>query len=484
MPIVILTLSNAFVNIIFQLALPIKNPSLFGISSNNWNSLVTSTLAILIWLLINQLWLKIPVTWRPARTFRQLGYLLPILIVLIGDSTLGAHFNFTLAKILIAIGLGLTTGILEEYIFRGLLVTHLKTLKFSSLLVALLSGGAFALVHLINALNGNLLNTLAQVLAAFALGFFFAIVYLITGNLWLPILGHSIIDTFDQLAFSTLSNTSGTSIVTGLIYCVAFFAIGLIVWHKRLRNSHEKIFQRPVQQTKEASLMNRQPLTINKNKLIIAILIPLLELIIGGTVANLIPSMLGKILFTDLIFFIGFLVAILLYKDVLKRDWPRFKQHLWRNLLFAILGVVAAYLLLSVTRSGLKLFLSASLSSETLLSFAVSAPALGFLGSLTALMAPLSEEIIFRHALFYQWKNRGLTTWLMFILSSVLFGLIHWNNFNGDLLQMIPYMFVGAGFAVIYYKSQNIWQNITTHFFFDFIQVLAAGVMLIVSLLQ
>lgn len=45
MPIVILTLSNAFVNIIFQLALPIKNPSLFGISSNNWNSLVTSTLA-------------------------------------------------------------------------------------------------------------------------------------------------------------------------------------------------------------------------------------------------------------------------------------------------------------------------------------------------------------------------------------------------------------------------------------------------------
>lgn len=183
MPIVILTLSNAFVNIIFQLALPIKNPSLFGISSNNWNSLVTSTLAILIWLLINQLWLKIPVTWRPARTFRQLGYLLPILIVLIGDSTLGAHFNFTLAKILIAIGLGLTTGILEEYIFRGLLVTHLKTLKFSSLLVALLSGGAFALVHLINALNGNLLNTLAQVLAAFALGFFFAIVYLITGNL-------------------------------------------------------------------------------------------------------------------------------------------------------------------------------------------------------------------------------------------------------------------------------------------------------------
>ncbi|MFV5770202.1 CPBP family intramembrane glutamic endopeptidase [Pediococcus acidilactici] len=72
----------------------------------------------------------------------------------------------------------------------------------------------------------------------------------------------------------------------------------------------------------------------------------------------------------------------------------------------------------------------------------------------------------------------------MFILSSVLFGLIHWNNFNGDLLQMIPYMFVGAGFAVIYYKSQNIWQNIMTHFFFDFIQVLAAGVMLIVSLLQ
>ena len=72
----------------------------------------------------------------------------------------------------------------------------------------------------------------------------------------------------------------------------------------------------------------------------------------------------------------------------------------------------------------------------------------------------------------------------MFLLSSFLFGLAHWNNFNGDIFKMIPYMVVGAWFAIIYYKSKNIWQNIMTHFFFDFLQVIAAVVVLILSLIQ
>jgi len=223
---------------------------------------------------------------------------------------------------------------------------------------------------------------------------------------------------------------------------------------------------------------------ISKSKLTIAILIPILELTIGGMIAPHISSIWGKVIFNDILFFVGFIIAINLYKDVLKADWKKFKKHLLRNVFFALLGVIVSYIILSLVRSGLKVTLSLGAAHNDLLSISTNTASLGFVGSLTAVMAPFTEEIIFRHALFYQWRNRGIMTILMFLLSSILFGLAHWNNFNGDIFKMIPYMMVGAWFALIYYKSKNIWQNITTHFFFDFLQVIAAIMLLIVSLIQ
>lgn len=223
---------------------------------------------------------------------------------------------------------------------------------------------------------------------------------------------------------------------------------------------------------------------ISKSKLSIAILIPIVELTIGALIAPLIPSSWGKVIFNDILFFVGFFIAINLYKDVLKADWQKFKEHFLRNIAFAFLGVIISYVLLSLVRSGLKATLSVGEVQKDLLSISTSTASLGVIGSLTALMAPFTEEIIFRHALFYQWRNRGIITALMFLISSILFGLVHWNNFHGDLTQMIPYMVVGAWFALIYFKSKNIWQNIATHFLFDFLQVAAAVMMLIVSFLQ
>lgn len=106
---------------------------------------------------------------------------------------------------------------------------------------------------------------------------------------------------------------------------------------------------------------------------------------------------------------------------------------------------------------------------------------MGLVASLTTLMAPFTEEIIFRHALFFQWKNNKVLMWVMFFVSSIAFGLIHWNNFNGDVVQMIPYMVVGAWFALIYFWSKNIWQNIMTHFLFDFVQFASAIFVLVMA---
>lgn len=166
---------------------------------------------------------------------------------------------------------------------------------------------------------------------------------------------------------------------------------------------------------------------INPLKTITALLIVPLELLIGAAVAKLPTSQLIKVSLSTLVFLAGFIVAISLYHDVLAAEWQIFKRRWFIKLLLAVGGVIVSYAILAGARFVLtSTGLAASTNSADLLS--IQSATVGLVGSLTVLMAPFSEEIIFRHVLFYQWKNRGIFTWLMFIISSVLFGLAHWNK--------------------------------------------------------
>lgn len=227
--------------------------------------------------------------------------------------------------------------------------------------------------------------------------------------------------------------------------------------------------------------------TISKGRTIAAVFIPIIMLVLGTFVVPLVASGQGaKIVFTVLIAALGFISALLLYGHVLKKDWPAFRRHLWRNLALAVVSVVAAHLLLRFVRYIIGVISGSSLAAAagSLDLLSMQTAALGVLGSLTALMAPFTEEIVFRHALFYQWKGRGILTGIMLIVSSIVFGLVHWNNFDGQIIRMIPYMCVGLFFGLIYYFSKNIWQNIMTHFFFDIISFLSALFILVVTLFQ
>ncbi|MDM8212978.1 type II CAAX endopeptidase family protein [Enterococcus hirae] len=228
--------------------------------------------------------------------------------------------------------------------------------------------------------------------------------------------------------------------------------------------------------------MDTSRLPISPKKTIIALLIPLAELLIGDALIPKLTSQWAKVIYTVLIFLTSLCIAVYLYQDVLRKDWRTYKNHLWWNFAIALVGVAASFALLAGVRfllDSLHITQASALSANGFLSLETAS--MGLVASTTALMAPFTEEIVFRHVLFYQWKNRGVLTWLMFLLSAIAFGLVHWNNFNGQLDQMIPYMCVGALYALIYYFSKNIWYNIMTHFFFDFFQVIGAILMFILA---
>lgn len=88
----------------------------------------------------------------------------------------------------------------------------------------------------------------------------------------------------------------------------------------------------------------------------------------------------------------------------------------------------------------------------------------------TPILAPLTEEVVFRHVLFYKFKNKLPLRVIMCLFSAFLFGAIHISNFGGELFLTVPYMVVGLVYNLIYYFSKNIWASITVHFMFNAVQ--------------
>lgn len=176
-----------------------------------------------------------------------------------------------------------------------------------------------------------------------------------------------------------------------------------------------------------------------------------------------------------IIFSFSFLI-IFLNRKLLREDWWKFKKNIWKNLLLGVLWVIFMFLILKIVRIPINA-LSTWLEKEQdifSLPLIISIPLIVF-----PLVAAFIEEIVFRHHLFFIFKNKYIKILMLFV-SSILFGFIHYNNFNWDILQLVPYMFIGFFLALAYQYSKNIWTNISFHLLFNSINVFLGLIWLII----
>lgn len=85
----------------------------------------------------------------------------------------------------------------------------------------------------------------------------------------------------------------------------------------------------------------------------------------------------------------------------------------------------------------------------------------------TSIGAPIIEEITFRKTFRDIFKNDKV----FIIVSGVVFGLLHvvFSYTNAyDLLYAIPYGVLGAVFAIMYVKSNNLFTSMSMHFIHNF----------------
>lgn len=182
---------------------------------------------------------------------------------------------------------------------------------------------------------------------------------------------------------------------------------------------------------------------------------------------------------------LAFLTLITLYKSDLKTQWKEYRQHLWRNLLLAIVLVVASHLLIQFVRDALPanlMKIPADTSGETVsqndFQGNLQLVAL-FLAALPSFIAPFSEELVFRYLLVGKSPNTLIRIMMLFV-QAVLFGLIHYANFNGNLYATIPYMAVGFFFGLIYLVYRNIWGSLIVHWIFNSINQMIPTLFIII----
>ena len=125
-------------------------------------------------------------------------------------------------------------GIMEELYLRGLLQNVIGKLfgdrKNAALYAILITSFLFGLGHIFGALGQPVVTILCKTVWAAGLGVYFGVVYVLTRNLWVPIILHTLIDLCGiPVIFSSNGGYTAVSLVMSLISFVLLGIYGIYV---------------------------------------------------------------------------------------------------------------------------------------------------------------------------------------------------------------------------------------------------------------
>jgi len=171
-------------------------------------------------------------------------------------------------------------------------------------------------------------------------------------------------------------------------------------------------------------------------------------------------------LFTEGIGYIGGIVALLLLwkfvnkKKIKEMGFKNLSSNLIIGLVLGAISITIIFFILLVTDNlELKNGLSSPDFSIFTLTYLVMFILVGF-----------SEELTFRGYIMSTLADRGNSKWVIYIVSSIIFGLVHILNPNVAVLGIINIFLVGLLFAYMYVKTQSLWMPIGYHITWNYFQ--------------
>lgn len=212
-----------------------------------------------------------------------------------------------------------------------------------------------------------------------------------------------------------------------------------------------------------------------------AILIIPLIILNGFILEKIFGSLIAVSLGDTVLRALLFILVCFLYKDMLFAHWIKFRQAFWRSSLLVVIGAVLLQVVISLTR---QLVPVGQRTEEKSFIDPEHIPFISLLMiSLGPLFTALLEDIVFRYTLLQKLFIQPLL-WriILIMLNSILFGLIHYHNFDGNLIATISFMSAGLFLNLIYLWTRNIWHVLMIHFLNN--AVLSVGGIVLLKLLQ
>ena len=157
------------------------------------------------------------------------------------------------------------------------------------------------------------------------------------------------------------------------------------------------------------------------------------------------------------------LIMVIPFRKQLMHDFKYFKQYfreymslVLKTWLQSLLFMMVIGLILSIATN-----VSQSNNQQSLQDMFSVYPI--FVALLSMFYAPFAEEIMFRGV----FKKFIKSKYLFILVSGILFGLLHVIDDSNSLAEfsyILVYSSLGIFLASLYYKTNNLWTNITFHF--------------------
>ena len=160
-----------------------------------------------------------------------------------------------------------------------------------------------------------------------------------------------------------------------------------------------------------------------------------------------------------------------IYRKTLVNDFKEFKKDINGNLEFAFRYWAAGFAIMIVSNLFITVILGKAIAGneETVRNYIGTAPILMAIS--TVLFAPINEELTFRKSIHDAINNK----WAYVLLSGIIFGGLHVISYVSsplDLVYLIPYCSLGISFALLYYRTNNIFSSISMHMMHNLLSII------------
>lgn len=170
-----------------------------------------------------------------------------------------------------------------------------------------------------------------------------------------------------------------------------------------------------------------------------------------------------------------FIAVCFIYKTMLIKHWIQFKKSRLSSWLLVIVGAVVLQVVITLTRSFLPTNSISNNKNEDALVINLAIFIISFGPVFTALL----EDIVFRYTLLHKLFIPNLSIRILVItLNSILFGLIHYYNFDGNVISTISFMTAGLFLNLVYIWTRNIWHVLLIHALNNFVLSILAVIIL------